>query len=75
MTHLLLTGEAGQVRRDVISASETRDCEQCGAVFTRRREHARFCSCSCRDSWNRERGRDAATGTRHNQSSLVTMRP
>jgi hypothetical protein len=31
-----------------------RNCEQCGALFTRRREHARFCSCSCRVAWNRE---------------------
>jgi hypothetical protein len=38
--------------------SDTRTCEQCGAVFAPRREHARFCSCSCRVAWNREREGD-----------------
>jgi hypothetical protein len=33
--------------------TETRPCEQCGAVFTPRREHARFCSAHCRVAWNR----------------------
>jgi len=32
---------------------ETRNCEQCGASFTPRREHARFCSARCRVAWNR----------------------
>ena len=44
----------------MISMSDTRTCEQCGAVFTPRREHARFCSCSCRIAWNREREGDPA---------------
>jgi hypothetical protein len=35
--------------------SDTRTCEQCGAVFAPRREHARFCSTSCRVAWNGER--------------------
>ncbi len=39
---------------------DTRDCEQCGAAFAPRREHARFCSCSCRIAWNREREGDPA---------------
>jgi hypothetical protein len=34
--------------------TETRTCEQCGAVFTPRREHARFCSARCRVAWNRQ---------------------
>jgi hypothetical protein len=38
--------------------SDTRTCEQCGAVFAPRREHARFCSTSCRVAWNRERAGD-----------------
>jgi predicted nucleic acid-binding Zn ribbon protein len=38
--------------------SVTRACEQCGAVFTPRREHARFCSARCRVAWNREQARD-----------------
>jgi hypothetical protein len=32
---------------------DVRDCEQCGAPFTPRREHARFCSARCRVAWNR----------------------
>lgn len=31
-----------------------RNCEQCGAEFEPRREHARFCSARCRIAWNRE---------------------
>jgi len=38
--------------------SDTRTCEQCGAEFAPRREHARFCSTSCRVDWNRERAGD-----------------
>jgi hypothetical protein len=34
--------------------TETRQCEQCGASFTPRREHARFCSTRCRVAWNRQ---------------------
>ena len=33
---------------------EFRECVQCGAPFTPRREHARFCSARCRMAWNRE---------------------
>jgi hypothetical protein len=40
--------------------AETRDCEQCGAGFTPRREHARFCSARCRVAWNREHTGDRA---------------
>jgi hypothetical protein len=32
---------------------DVRACEQCGARFTPRREHARFCSTRCRVAWNR----------------------
>jgi hypothetical protein len=31
---------------------DTRQCAQCGAEFAPRREHARFCSTSCRVAWN-----------------------
>lgn len=31
-----------------------RECEQCGASFAPRREHARFCSARCRVAWNRQ---------------------
>jgi hypothetical protein len=34
--------------------TDTRTCEQCGALFAPRREHARFCSARCRVAWNRE---------------------
>ena len=34
-------------------ATDTRLCEQCGAQFSPRREHARFCSARCRVAWNR----------------------
>lgn len=33
--------------------SDIRECTQCGALFTPRREHARFCSAKCRVAWNR----------------------
>jgi hypothetical protein len=42
----------------MIWVRDTRNCEQCGALFARRREHARFCSCSCRIAWNREHAGD-----------------
>jgi hypothetical protein len=32
---------------------DERSCEQCGASFAPRREHARFCSARCRVAWNR----------------------
>jgi hypothetical protein len=38
--------------------ADIRECEQCGTVFTPRREHARFCSARCRVAWNRENTRD-----------------
>jgi hypothetical protein len=37
---------------------EPRNCEHCGASFTPRREHARFCSPRCRVAWNRQHTRD-----------------
>jgi hypothetical protein len=38
--------------------ADTRTCEQCGAAFAPRREHARFCSARCRVDWNREMASD-----------------
>ncbi len=38
--------------------ADTRTCEQCDGVFSPLREHGRFCSCSCRIAWNREREGD-----------------
>ena len=41
--------------------ADVRDCEQCGARFTPRREHARFCSARCRVAWNRADKANPAT--------------
>jgi hypothetical protein len=48
-----------------VVVADTRSCEQCGASFTPRREHARFCSARCRVAWNRQNASDlpAETGT------------
>ena len=40
--------------------ADTRNCEQCGAVFTPRREHARFCCVRCRATWSHEHSGDPA---------------
>lgn len=37
-----------------------RECAQCGKAFAPRREHARFCSPSCRRAWNTEQNGPAA---------------
>jgi hypothetical protein len=42
--------------------ADERVCEQCGAVFVPRREHARFCSVPCRVEWNRGHMGDPAAG-------------
>jgi hypothetical protein len=34
--------------------ADTRNCERCGKLFEKKREHARFCSARCRVAWNRE---------------------
>jgi hypothetical protein len=52
----------------------TRGCCQCGAVFTPRREHARFCSADCRVSWNRDHLTDAVAEERALEWSLTGMR-
>jgi hypothetical protein len=51
----------------------TRNCEQCGASFAPRREHARFCSARCRVAWNREHAGDAAAGENALDWSLGAM--
>jgi hypothetical protein len=53
--------------------AETRACEQCGAPFVPRREHARFCSPSCRAAWNREHTGDLKAGTSALQWSITAM--
>jgi anti-sigma B factor antagonist len=42
------------------AVTDSRSCEQCGAVFVPLREHARFCSADCRANWNREHMGDPA---------------
>jgi hypothetical protein len=51
-----------------------RTCEQCGAGFAPRREHARFCSAPCRDAWNRGSARPQAAETTALDWSITTMR-
>ena len=53
---------------------DTRDCEQCGSVFTPRREHARFCSARCRVAWNRENTSDRAAEASALDWSMTAMR-
>jgi hypothetical protein len=53
--------------------AETRDCEQCGTSFVPRREHARFCSPSCRAAWNREHSGDLKAGLSALQWSITAM--
>jgi hypothetical protein len=53
--------------------TDTRPCEQCGTSFVPRREHARFCSPSCRATWNRKHSGDPKTGTSALQWSITAM--
>jgi hypothetical protein len=52
---------------------DIRNCEQCGALFTPRREHARFCSARCRVAWNREKMGDPAGEVSALQWSITAM--
>jgi hypothetical protein len=54
--------------------ADTRSCEQCGAVFAPRREHARFCSARCRVAWNRENASDPAAEASALDWSITAMR-
>lgn len=53
--------------------AETRTCEQCGISFVPRREHARFCSLTCRAEWNHEHTGDLKAGTSALQWSITAM--
>jgi hypothetical protein len=53
--------------------TDTRDCERCGTSFVPRREHARFCSPTCRAAWNREHIGDLKAGTSALQWSITAM--
>lgn len=53
--------------------ADTRHCEQCLSVFVPQREHARFCSATCRAAWNREHLGDPAVEASALQWSLTAM--
>jgi hypothetical protein len=52
---------------------DERVCEQCGAGFVPRREHARFCSVPCRVAWNRGHMGDTAAGATALLWSITAM--
>jgi hypothetical protein len=54
--------------------TESRTCEQCGTVFTPRREHARFCRPRCRIAWNRENTGDPQAKARALEWSIIATR-
>jgi hypothetical protein len=54
--------------------ADTRTCEQCGASFTPRREHARFCRPRCRVAWNREHTGDPQVEASALEWSISAMR-
>jgi hypothetical protein len=53
--------------------TEVRECAQCGAAFTPRREHARFCTARCRMAWNREHDGVAAAPVAAIDWSVIAM--
>jgi hypothetical protein len=53
--------------------TESRTCEKCGTSFVPRREHARFCSPSCRAEWNHEHTGDLKAGTSALRWSITAM--
>jgi hypothetical protein len=54
--------------------TDTRNCEQCGVLFTPRREHARFCSVRCRARWNRRYAGGTPADTGALDWSITAMR-
>jgi hypothetical protein len=54
--------------------ADTRACEQCGIVFTPRREHARFCSAACRVAWNQQHTGDPQAEESALDWSITAMR-
>jgi len=65
---------ASAVTRNIDVMAETRTCEQCGASFAPRREHARFCSARCRVAWNRLHASDPPADTGALEWSITAMR-
>ena len=62
------------VTRNMAWVADTRNCEQCGTLFSLRREHARFCSARCRVAWNRENAGDRSAGASALDWSIAAMR-
>jgi hypothetical protein len=60
--------------RSMALVADTRYCDQCGTLFTPRREHARFCSGSCRLAWNRENTGDVRAEVNALDWSVTAMR-
>lgn len=56
-----------------LPVTETRECVQCGAAFAPLREHARFCSPTCRVAWGRQNA-GSATGDDALDWSVTAMR-
>jgi hypothetical protein len=54
--------------------ADSRTCEQCGSVFTPRREHARFCSAACRVAWNQEHTGNPQAGASALDWSVAALR-
>jgi hypothetical protein len=53
--------------------THVRNCDQCGAMFAPRREHARFCSARCRVTWNRDQARPQAAEATALDWSITAM--
>ncbi len=53
--------------------ADIRNCEQCSISFAPRREHARFCSARCRDTWDREHKGDLKAGESALQWAVTAM--
>ena len=56
------------------TVADFRNCEQCGASFAPRREHARFCSARCRVAWNRQNASDLPAEAGTLDWSIAAMR-
>jgi hypothetical protein len=54
--------------------ADTRECAHCGAEFAPRREHARFCSPTCRLAWDEQHARQPATGDGTLDWAVTAMR-
>jgi hypothetical protein len=53
--------------------ADIRNCEHCGALFSPRREHGRFCSARCRVAWNRGNTADPLPEASALQWSITAM--